>query len=333
MDPREILQRAEKVESTATPASEASIEDFMRGSEWMGGNQNDYLDRGIGSGIGVSQRGADPFEVEPTPLTPEQASGQVDTDWQKLYGNSENEKGAWRRTAQEAMSQLEQMKAELEQMRQAFNQPQQPGYGYAQPQQAQHPNYAAQSYTQQPYQLPQTFFPDKQEGDYVEVKDVDNLVKSAIAPAVMQLWQQTAELQRMQLEASKATQGITPQIERTIVTRYPWIAHMPEGPARIQAMADIMRGSQPGGGQSQVQSRAPASQPTPTGIHPAEAAARRVVYVESGQKAATGNEEMPLQQRIEQEFNAARTAEEKRKVLMKYGMAQVNDFGRDVLTR
>jgi hypothetical protein len=55
-----------------------------------------------------------------------------------------------------------------------------------------------------------------------------------------------------------------------------------------------------------------------------------VTYVESQQAAKSSESEVPLQQRIAQEMAGAKTAAQKKAILMKYGMQQANDWGPDV---
>jgi hypothetical protein len=69
-------------------------------------------------------------------------------------------------------------------------------------------------------------------------------------------------------------------------------------------------------------------------VHPAAAATRRVTFVESGggnTAAAPTPSREQLLLKFKQEFAAARTAEAKKNVLMRFGVGSVNDFGPDVL--
>lgn len=337
----------EKTEVTVQPATDASVErfhtepqtdleSFKEAPRYQGGGTHDMEDRGFGSGIGVAQRGENDPDQQQT-YTPAEVPSfvqenshvaslpQEDPDyWKKMYGQSENEKGEIRRAVADEVAQL---KAELAAMRATM--PQQPGQPYpgatpgypAQPQYGpQQPQYAQQG--QQP-QLPETYFPDKEEGDYVEVKDVDRLVAQAIAPAVLQLNAQQQALYQQQMAAMKNAAGITPVVEQKLLAECPWMQQLPDGPAKVQAMQDYMKQRT-----QQQQPRQPA--PQQAQVNPEQAAARRVTYIESGQAAKSTESEVPLGQRIMQEYAQARNAAEKKAVLMKYGMQHVNDWGSDV---
>jgi len=333
---RELLGKGEKVVSQG-PATDGAINEFhtmMQGESYQEGGRFDANDRGVGSGINSPQVPGNYEEAEPRPeealyaQDAESQEGEGYQDWKKMYGDSENEKGEWRRTAQEAMQQLEQMKAELGSMRAAFAQaPQQAQY---QPPQA--PYYAPPQ--QLPYNVPQqaqpqfpdTYFPDKGEGDFLEPRDVDNVLQRV--DAYMQgLQQQGLQLYMQQLQLMKTSAGIDQATEQRIAGTYPWIAQMPEGPAKIQAIQQMVNAEK---------AKTPASrQPKPTQarVSPEQAAARRVTYIENNRQKSHTEAEVPLQQRIAQEFTAAKTAFEKRKVLEKYGMRTANDWGPDVYTR
>jgi len=316
----------EKMTVTQTTAPENAGEAFeIEAPRFQEGGQHDLHDRGYGSGIGVHQRGAnDPNAHAPDQATvpdfvqsdrAEQANlvsmPQEQPNYQQMYGQSENEKGQWRKTADQAMQELTQLRAELGALRAV-----QPQHQYQQAP-AQAP--AAQ-------QLPDTFFPGKEEGDLVEVKDVDAMVRSAIAPAVMQIHNQQQQLYQQQMAAQKAASGITPAIEQQVMAEAPWLNSVQEGPARIQAMQSFIATRQ--------QAQAPRGQnpnaPQQAQVNPEQAAARRVTYIESGQQTKPSETEVPVQQRIAQEFSQATTAADKKKVLMKYGMNRVNDWGPDV---
>ena len=120
------------------------------------------------------------------------------------------------------------------------------------------------------------------------------MVKSAIAPAVYQLWQQQQQQQSEFFNQQKMAMGITPQIEQQLSATYQWINHLPHG-EKLQAMKQLM--SQ----QGQEEPKRP--QPKQTMVSPEQAAARRVTYIESGQKSKPSESEIPLQQRIAQEFS------------------------------
>jgi hypothetical protein len=317
--------KSEKMVMPPVPAPENAGEQFeLEAPRHQGGGTHDPNDRGYGSGIGVAQRGENNIELEApeTPTVPDFVADPFedinppapDQNWQQMYGQSENEKGQWRKTANEAMTELAQLKAELGVMRNATS-PATPGY----PAQYSTPQQPAQA---QQAQMPETFFPDKSPDDIVETKDVDALVRNVVGPAVMQLQQQQQQLYAETLAAQKRAAGITPDVEAKMAAECPWLQSIPEGPARIQAMqgyAQQRRQAQPG-----------KAAPATAQVSPDQAAARRVTYIESGKAATPSESEVPVQQRIAQEWAQAKNAADKKAILIKYGMQHVNDWGPDV---
>lgn len=236
-----------------------------------------------------------------------------------------NEKGEWRKTAHETLTELQNVKAEMAAMRTNPVQPQNTGYGYNNGYTAPQ-NYGPVPPPQTPAG-PETYFPDKKEEDLVEVGDMNRMVQGIIAPAVQQLQQQQLFLQQQQTQAVKINAGITPVIEQRLTQSYAWLQGMPEGPQKVEAMSSLLRSEQTTQRQAKtVQTQVPMQ-------HPAQAAARRVTYVENANQAATQQESETIQQRVAREFMAETTAAGKRKILEKYGMNAVNDFGPDVYTR
>ncbi len=311
---------SDKMVVTSHPATKSSIQKFAEGDRFQAGGQHDLEDRGLGSGVGVHQRGAnDPAvkmpEVPELPAFVQDAPVEApEQNFQQMYGQSENEKGKWRKTAEEAMNELAQMKTELAGMRAASATP-----GYTTPQ----PTYPQVAQPTVASQLPETFFPDRSENDIVEIKDVDAMLKNLVAPAVLQLNQQQQYLQQQAAQTAKVSAGITPAIEQQLIAECPWVQQVPDGPARVQAMQGLMQ-------QRQAAQPTAAPQPQSTQVNPEQAAARRVTYVESGGAATPHETEIPLQQRVAQEWAGAKTAKQKRDILIKYGMQHANDWGPDV---
>ncbi len=67
-------------------------------------------------------------------------------------------------------------------------------------------------------------------------------------------------------------------------------------------------------------------------VSPSQAAARRVTYIESGTgKAATDDEGRSVYEQVKAEFDAAKTAREKKAVLIKHGIGVSHDWGPDFL--
>ena len=321
---------SEKIEITPSPATEGDINRFLlgEGGEFQEGGRYSSTPTGYGSGPEYDRQVYDEGIQEQPPRTEEALyapqGAQEGQDFRQLYGRSENEKGQWRRVAEDAMTQLEQLKGELALLRNATSTtanypPSQQGYNVVStPTQQQQPV----DYSQM---LPATYFPNKQPNDVVEVAEVDQLVRGAIGPAVLQLQQQQQALWAQQIAAMKASAGITPAVEARLVSTHPWLNNVQDGQPRIAAMQSIIvQASQP------AQPTQAAPQPL---VNPTQAAARRVTYVESGRPTSPDGAGKPLQQIIAEEFAQAKTSAEKRAVLMKYGAQRANEFGSSVLTR
>ena len=329
---------SEKVETTVKPATDQDIREFMQGESYQPGGQHNLEGKGMGSGTEGAQLGKNDvtmLQAEPPVRTEEPfADAQfqtgetgVDEDFKQKYGDALNEKGEWRKTASEAMAELQNVKAEMAAMRSGqYNAPPQtPGYGtYNAPPQ----NYGTVPAPQPVQQTLETYFPDKKDDDIVEVGDVNKMVQGIIAPAVQQLQQQQMALYQQQNNAAKTNAGLTPVIEQRLSTSYNWLQGMQEGPAKIDAMASLLHSETTAQKQSETVKTQVAQPP-----HPAAAAIRRVTYVENASNTATNQENETQQQRVAREFYGAKTAFDKRKVLEKYGMNAINDFGPDYYTR
>lgn len=324
--------KSEKIEVTQRPATEADIADFHRGdfqefrNDMLGqqvqqGSRYDFYDTGYGSGVhqAMPTRLNPPEDnvvinpQEPTTNLPYQPD---ETDhWKKLYGDSENAKGELRREIAARDAQLAQINAELAALRVAQN--------------ASSTGYTRQSVptaAQPAAPIPDTFFPGKTKEELVEVGEVDSML-TTVAIAFQQQQQALQALQAAQLGAQKHAVGITPAVEQKLVSENPWLSNMPEGLAKVQAMQTLIN-------RQAQQEAGPQPAPRSAQVNPAQAAARRVTYIESGNApSAAQGEGVPLQQRVAQELAEARAkggANAMRAVLMKYGMQQVNDWGPDM---
>lgn len=265
------------------------------------------------------------LELRETP--PQEPSREDAAYWRKLYGDSENEKGAMRKLTELYESKI----AALESAQQA-----QPAY--TQPQ----PTTYVPTYEDFARRMPQRFI-DKEDTDFVQASDVERLVREHIAPAVWQVSQQAASLAQAQLVAHKHAVGITPQVENQLMRSNPWLQGMPDGLHRINAMQSLMQQAQAA---NQAAERAQATQPrevqTPQHNYSAsQAAARRVTYVEPGRAPSTGHETpsredlfmREMQQALQQPYGEPRRAAME-KVYNRFGVHRMNDF-RDpsILTR
>ena len=230
----------EKVEVTQKAATDDSIREFqnfrdsMQGEGYQSGGRFESSDRGFGSGTNDAvQETADAAQPYERPaedgFNPNASFGEnITTDvgstavedpakWQKMYGQSENEKGEWRKTATEALGELAQLKKELETIRNA-----QANSAY----QTGAPPYAGQAAagqqaSAQAQSVLETFFPDKSDDDLIEVKDVNAALRNYVAPAVLALEQQQRMLYQQQVYAMKSAAGLTPDIEQRVLGQHP----------------------------------------------------------------------------------------------------------------
>jgi hypothetical protein len=306
----DVLAKGEKV-ITERPATQTDINAFMQGDSYQPGGRHDFESKGMGSGVGEPQLPAayeEPQVQAEENIAVQSLSNAQEQDWKKLYGQSENEKGEWRKTASETMNELQQLKNELAAMRngQAY----QPG-----------PNATVAAPPQPPPQhvsqdaLPETYFPNKSPDDIVEVKDVDAMVRNAVAPAVLQLHNQQVVMYQQQLAGQKAAAGLTPVIEQRLMADNPWLNQVPEGAARIQAMQRL------------ASTRPTITEPTPRPeqkmVSPTQAASRRVTYVESNNQRSQAESQESAQERIAKEFYSAKSVFEERDRCKKWQLQAV----------
>ena len=298
----------EMFRSTGQPM-DPDIADFVNPdtTAYREGSRHDTESRGIFNRDSEQPR----YDTEQPPLSdPSFNDGALRDDathWRTQYGRSENEKGELRRALAEQQDRLNRLDNDLAALRST-----QSGQYGAPP--AQEP---------QQYQIPDTFFGGRKPEDLVEVGEVDKLLRDVFAPAVLGVMQQQQRLLNTQIEGTKRSAGITPAIEQKLATAYPWLARITDPADRVQSMAQLLE-----------MSRTPQLPTQARPADPAAAAARRVTYVEPAQSSGASRDDgIPVEQRIAQEFAAARTAADKRAVLMKYGAQAVNDWGSNILTR
>lgn len=160
--------------------------------------------------------------------------------FKKLYGDSENEKGALRKNQQDLMEAFNGLMAQYEALQAANQQPQ---WQQAPPQQA-----APQYGPPQGYGPPQHYqdpFAGIGDDDVVQGKQIKDLIERTLAPAMGNLFAQTqqavartAALEQRLLKQVKESSGITPVDEFRITARNPWVRDL--NPAqRVQAIASL----------------------------------------------------------------------------------------------
>lgn len=325
-----MAEDREKVLDESGPATDADIAEFrqfrrdMEGESYQDGSRFDTSDRGFGSGThkptphrmtepepNVSDRHAEKDYVE------EEAPPAEDPSrWKKLYGESENAKGEWRRMAQEQNEELARLRTELEVLREARN-----SYQTASTSGSGAPAPTAP-------QIPETFFPEKSPGDLVDVNDMDKM----LATVANVVWQQNQALQNLQSQSAasaKLVAGITPALETKMLSTNSWLRSVPDGPARVEAMKSMLAREREDDKPSD-----PRPRPRTTMVSPSQAAARRATYIESGKApSASPDEGVPVMEQVARELAEARAkggARAMRSVLNKHGMDSVNDWGPDV---
>lgn len=203
------------------------------------------------------QRALEGFQQGQLPGLPSTDPTEV-AKWQKLYGDSENEKGELRRQLEQALAAQQQRDEMLNQLL-ASQQQQAPSF------QAPNP-YQPQPFMPQPQQP--TFrdpFEGKTDEDLFSVRDAKRLIGEAIAPALQMQQMQMLQMVDQQAAASKrAAAKLTPLEEFQITRNNGWIRGLPTEAARVDAILSL-RESQArvqAPIQAQVQAQAQAPQAT-----------------------------------------------------------------------
>lgn len=315
------------IEQSRSPERQQSLMEFMQGDRNMSGGRFDMESRGISTDDPQPFQIDDPhttvlnadsntyaqegFQTPQAVAPPKSPQDSEERNWKQLYGQSENEKGEWRRTAEEAQFRAGQLEQRLQQLESMVTQQQQ---------------------TAAPVEPPRLF--EKDPDELPTVAEVEQIMRQRDA-YIYQQQQQIQYLAQAHALSLKAAHGITPQVEQEVATKYPWIASLPEGPQRIEAIRSLMPREQP-------QPTAPPQrpQPTPQQVQQAQNVARRVTYVEPSHGASPTGEHPSAQQLFEKELAAAsqKPFMERRKAMQevfhKYGITEQNDFrGGMVLTR
>lgn len=181
-----------------------------------------------------ANRKPDPFN------TPEELE-----HWKKLYGESENEKGALRKSYQEIQEAFNGLMAQYQDLQYSAPQapPQQPQW---QPgPQAPPPMQAGPL----PGYAPPQHYPDPFEGisddDVIQGRQFKQFTQRVIEPAFQALLhqnqaalQRTAYLESQMLKQAKLNAGITPMEELRLMGKHPWLKSLPEA-NRLAALAGM----------------------------------------------------------------------------------------------
>ncbi len=302
----ELMQGAQHVEfpETLTDGVLSSFQDeeqreldfkeFMLGEQHALGGRHDMDSRGLSTDNVTAREDALISPFTPTPLPTEADYVQplatpqpVETNWQQEYGKSENEKGELRSQLKAVMdknTQLESLQqAAAVQLPTFFDTPQ-----------ALPPQNAAQPVNPQP-QFDPALVPrlvDKADGEPMFAEDVDNLMRTKVAPYMFGLQQQldqaqanTAQANQRLFDSEKARLGIDPQTERVLVAQNPWLSGMREPGAYIQALGQIKARNDAAAQVQATAAPAPAA-PTPAITPGQRAEVRRRTFVETSSQAA-----------------------------------------------
>lgn len=301
----DLLAGAEKVEFPDTPtegdiatfmdegAREADFQEAMMGEQHAEGGRHDLQPRGFSSqNLEVEQQQMmHPPQVE---LAPEQGANPLDAGsnyvqqpqpqedveyWKKQYGESENKVGELRSQMMEVMNQMTQM-----QQQQAAH-VEVPDFFGPQPQPAQ---YTAPVGQQQPQFDPSTLprLVNKPDGEPMMSEEVDELLRTTVAPVLFQLEQQNQqamrqaqEANRRMFEAEKARIGITPVEERQLVAQNPWLSGMRDPQMYLQALGDAKKRQD-----MMAQARPAPAHPTPSTTPQQQQMVRQRTFVEQGRQ-------------------------------------------------
>lgn len=318
---------SERIPISVRPASIEEAQQFMMdSSQTMDGGRNDLDSRGITSDDPTMRR---EIRGEPSTEPPYVQQQPQEQDFRVLYGREANEKGQWRRTAEEALAQLELLKAQMASPQMG------PGVqGTVAPQTQGNYSYVPPAITApQPPPIPERFFPNLQPQEPIMVEDVERMLKEMVAPEIWNLRLQNQALQNAQVSNLKLGAGITPVVENQLVSTHPWLASVNDPFARVAAMQELVRGrqqAQPVQQQAQTQGQA---QGTPN------RAVQRATFTER-MEPRTSDVDMDanalfqreMAEAMQKPFGTERT-EAMRAVFYKYGVRQGNDFGPGVLTR
>jgi len=160
--------------------------------------------------------------------------------WKRLYGQSENEKGEARRREQELteafnglMGQFEQLQANTQQRSWS---PQMPPQNFG---------------PQVPYGQTQNPFDKISDDEFMQGRQVKDLIEQHIAPPLAAAFQQSqesaqriAQLERALLNQARATSGISKLDEFRLAAKNPWLNNLPEG-QRLAAISSLKQAEVP----------------------------------------------------------------------------------------
>jgi hypothetical protein len=260
---------------------------------------------------------------QPEPETPVE-------NFQQKYGQSENEKGEWRRMALQAQEQNQMLANQLAEISNRLTQPAQP---------------------QQPQGPPPRLFPDKQPGELLTFGEMEDILINDVLPTIEQRAQlaanqaqdwSTARAQRMQstwdvssqeeLQALNALRGSISNFDNRFTAT--------EQNQMIMNQVQLNRSSQPN------LSVRPTATPVgrvqqPPVLVDANKLMRKQTYIESSAPAQMQSEPsttVSVQTRFQQDLDALdaeaqaktgrkATPSQLKSLLVKYGVSEVNDWG------
>ncbi len=270
-------------------ADHENFQDFMNGEQYQEGGRHDLNPRGL-STDDVHRRTEllnHPQVIMPEEQTFVQGAPQPQQepqDFQRLYGQSENEKGELRKELAARMDELTAIKLET-----AAGSVQLPQFFNALPQQAQQPQPQAQPQFN-PSQSPRIV--QKADGEPMFAEDVEEVLRTNVAPAIFQMQQQVqfsqaqvAEANKRLFEVEKSRLNISAQEERMFVAQNPWLQNVQDPNAYLQALGSLKQRSVAEAKAQAAQQPAPAT-PTPVQTPQQQQMVRQRTFVETSNQSA-----------------------------------------------
>lgn len=333
------------VDSMPPPQPIPGVDMSGNDMRFMESTRYDGVMRGYMSGPGDDAQ-AGPPNLAPLPQNQDALPPPPSNDWQQLYGQSENEKGEWRRLAQELGQQVQATQAQLAEVlnRQASIE-----------QTLTQPSFSAPSQPQGP---PPRIFPEKNPNELVNYGEIESIIWNEILPTIAQRDAMTVAQAKDAAAASTQrilpTWDIKPQEEMAALgqlrSAYPGFDSRFSQTERNQMILDkvgLIRSVSGANGQGGFTPMPPTAIPmgqtrpaqAPVFVDPTRAM-RRATYVESApptQMSREPSSQPSLVDSFRAEWaamdEAARatgrsraSAADYKRLLNKYGIQEVNDW-------
>jgi hypothetical protein len=234
---------------------QAAFQTAMEGVAHQGGVQHDLQPKGFTSD--QSMQNAQDFQqqewnnleqYETIPQSNFQGNPVPDQDFQRMYGQSENEKGELRKRLELAEERERMLQAQLQGQ---VNPVQAPNFFGPAASPQQETVQAPVQYTNAPqhpqsYDLSKIRFTDKPDGEMILAEDFNQAIRDQVAPYVLDAYNRSqaaeaaaAQAQARLFESQKSHAGITPQIEQAALTAQPWIRNIGDPTAYLGALQNF----------------------------------------------------------------------------------------------